>query len=619
VGDGAWAVDGDPDPDPGPGPGDITRTLTVTPPTAGSITSADGLINCPGDCSETYTGAPTVTLSATRSGSGWGRTWSSNCTVVGDTCQVTMSLNRTVSMTWADVGAPAVSWPSNAPTRANYNTTFTASASDVQTNIVEVQFSLPGIVFEDRSAPYQFKPNVDDYFSHGSTYTVTAQARDSAGNTSTATHTFTMDTTAALDAITPTTGLTRCADPFIAQPNCAQPHITAPPSFTFDAASDTTSIGCLTEDVGTQVFDVEDLEQGLTTLSCAPEVPTDTAGQPTYDGAYRTHVFVSDGLNIESYVYEWWLDRRGPTINMFEPQEGSYVKAPFTLNPTGSDQTPPFSYSCDLGSGFGSCAGTFDPPEGPKTLRVRSTDAIGNTRMIERGFIYDKTAPQVNITSGPAEGAFTESGSVAFAFSAADAVGPVTTTCKLDRGDFGACSSGSGHSVDNLNPGIHTFTLRAIDAAGHETVIERLFVVPQQANNTTIVNNTTTTTGGGAVGGAVGGQIETPAPPTAASGRAARKFSVRGGKTTVKRLILSGLARGAKIQVSCNGRGCFRGAKKYTARSSKLNLTKLFKKRKLSARARIEIRIAQPGRATRVFRYTTQKGKKQPKAQSLTV
>ena len=96
------------------------------------------------------------------------------------------------------------------------------------------------------------------------------------------------------------------------------------------------------------------------------------------------------------------------------------------------------------------------------------------------------------------------------------------------------------------------------------------------------------------------------------------KFSVRGGKTTVKRLVLSGLAGGATVEVTCKGRGCFRGTSKFTARRASLNLTSLFKKRALGARARIEIKISQPGRAARVYRYTTQKGKKQPKAEALT-
>ncbi len=114
------------------------------------------------------------------------------------------------------------------------------------------------------------------------------------------------------------------------------------------------------------------------------------------------------------------------------------------------------------------------------------------------------------------------------------------------------------------------------------------------------------------------GEPDTPRPLAAASGRVARRFAVRGGKTTVKRLTLSRLTRGATVEVSCKGRGGFRGTSKFTVRRASLKLTSLFKKRKLRARSRIEIRIAQPGRATRVFRYTTQKGKKQPKAVSLT-
>jgi hypothetical protein len=607
---------GEGDPDPGPG-GDITRTLTVTPPSTGSITTPDGLINCPGDCTESYAGG-TVTLSATRSGTGWSPGWSTNCTVVGSSCQVTMTLNRTVSMEWIDTGAPSVSWPSNTPTRANYNTTFTASATDAQTHITRVEFSLPGIVFEDASAPYQFKPNVDDYFLHGGTYVVTATARDSRGNTSTASHTFTMDTTAALDGLTTQPSVARCLAPF---DSCAQPHVAVPPTFTLDGASDTESVTCFTEIAGNQVYDFDQYRDCTPNGTYTPTIPANPEGQPPYDGAFRTYVIVHDGLNSELYIYEWTLDRRGPSINFFTPQEGSYVTAPFTLNITGSDLSPPSVYRCNFGSGFGTCTGTHDPPEGPTTLRVESEDTLGNKRMVERSFTYDKTAPAVSITGGPADGAFTESGSVTFGWSATDAVGPLTTTCKIDQGEFASCTGGNSHSLENLNPGIHRLTLRVADAAGHETVVERLFVVPQPTNSnstTTIINNSTTTTAsGGAVGGVVGGQVETPVR-LAAAARALPRWSVRGGKTQLKRLVLSGLVNGAKIQVTCKGKGCAFKKKQLTAKSAKADLTKYFKKRKLAARSRIDIRIAFGDGSVRTIRYTTQKGKKKPKVSDRT-
>ena len=612
------AVGDGPDPDPDP---TTTRTLTVTPPPdGGTVTGTmpletggtDEVIACPGDCSEEVPTGTTITLSASRAG--WEPDWE-GCTSEDDQqrCAVKLTLDKTVSLTWLDVTDPTVSFPSNAPKRANQDTVFTVNAEDHQSGMDSVYF-YPAYEtpHADYQAPYQY--DLRGTFTQGGTVTLEAEARDEHGNFATATHTFIYDASAALP-ITSDPSLTRCPDP---PDGCPQPPVAKPPKFTFERPSDMVHVGCATVDVGTQIPEVQHSGDCNAASTYTPEIPANGEGaENIYDGAYRTFIVAYDGLNREEYVYDWTLDRRGPSINLYQPMEGSFVTTPFTLNVYGSDKTPPYEYRCDFGSGFGTCGGTHDPPEGPTTLRIESEDALGNKRTLERKFIYDKTKPAVQITEGPAEGAFTDSGSVRFGFRATDAVGPLTTTCKLDQGEFGACDGPNSHSLENLNPGIHRFTLRVVDAAGHETVVDRQFVVPQATTaNTTIINNNTTnttnTTNPG--GGAVGGEAETPAP---ALGRTSRKFSVRRGKTTIKRLVLSGLARGAKIEVTCKGRGCFRKAKKYTAKKSKLNLTKLFRKRKLSAKARIDIAISQDGRTTRVFRITTQKGKKKPKLRKL--
>ena len=625
--------------DPPDLPDSYTYTLTVGTPSSGSITGTG--IDCPGDCSESFTyelgqTAPVVTLNAARDGSGWDPDWSGGCTVVGKACEVTMSRDQTVSLDWRDVGDPSISWD-NAPTRANASTRFPVDASDAQTRIVSVEFHLGGIVFEDRTFPYEFIPDEPDYFDEDGPYVVTARARDAGGNTAETTrHTFTFDSSGALASLTTNPPLTRCDNPFVDDPDCDRPLVATPPTFNWVRAHDTEAVFCLLDPMGSQFHPEGSFEDPTCTseTSDTPAIPADHSGAPSYDGVWRSVIFVRDDLNnIEEYVYEWTLDRRGPSIFLGAPQNDEVVKAPFTLSPTATDSRAGVAeVSCDPGTGsFGACFGSHDPPEGRRTVRVRAVDTLGNVRLLERSILYDKTAPQVQITEGPADGAFVDSGSVRFRFSASDAVGPMTIACKLDQGEFGACSGANSHSLDNLNPGIHRFTLRVVDAAGHETGVERLFVVPQpqSTNATTIINNSTTTTtpnttpgtaSGSVVGGTVGGQAETqPAQIAVASARVSRKFSVRSSRTTIRRLVLSKLAKGAEVQVKCKGRGCFRKAKKYKAKKSKLNLTRLFKKRKLAPRARIEIRISQRGRATRIFRYTTQKGKKQPKAQTLTV
>ena len=623
----------------------VQASLTVQRPPVGLISG--GGINCgpsanpctvdldyQRDCSPTPlpnddecdAGTPAVvTLTASGGANNFEPLWGSCDSVDGQKrCVETVEGHENVSFGWKDIGKPNMPVVT-APSRINSLSKFTASATDPETGISEMRFYIDNQLWEPGlGSPWTTSPPIGPpTHVHGSTHTLKVIAVDDYNNwssdlASAPAHTYTIDLNAAFTSFSTSPSLTRCASPYEA---CAQPHVAAPPTFTFVPPGDAIQVFCITSPANGRSLSIQQQEQlfdGDCTSGHVPPIFADSPGTPTWDGPWRTTIGVRDGLNSEEYVYEYVLDRRGPSINLFSPQEGSYVSAPFTLNITGSDQTPPSVYRCDLGSGFGSCAGTHDPPEGPTTLRIESEDALGNKRSLERHFVYDKTAPAVNITSGPAEGAFTDSGSVTFGWTATDAVGPLTTTCKIDQGEFGACSGANSHST-NLNPGIHRFTLRVADAAGHQTVVERQFVVPQATGgNTTVVNNTTAnTTTGGAVGGAAGGQVESPAP-LAAAARAVPRWSVRGGKTQVKRLVLNGLVKGAKIQVSCKGKGCAFKTKKLTAGGATADLTKLFKKRALAARSRIDIRVAFGDGSVRTIRYTTQRGKAKPKVSDRT-
>jgi uncharacterized repeat protein (TIGR02543 family) len=77
----------------------ITYSLTVAASGNGTVTSADGYINCPGTCSHSYSPNTPVTLTATPA-AGWTFTgWNGACSGTGS-CFVTMTTNLSVGATF---------------------------------------------------------------------------------------------------------------------------------------------------------------------------------------------------------------------------------------------------------------------------------------------------------------------------------------------------------------------------------------------------------------------------------------------------------------------------------------------------------------------------------------
>lgn len=74
----------------------------------------------------------------------------------------------------------------------------------------------------------------------------------------------------------------------------------------------------------------------------------------------------------------------------------------------------------------------------------------------------DTTPPDTSITSGPS--GTTESTSASFGFTSTET--PSTFECKLDAGAFASCTTPKAYS--GLAVGVHTFEVKAKDAAGNE-------------------------------------------------------------------------------------------------------------------------------------------------------
>ena len=107
---------------------------------------------------------------------------------------------------------------------------------------------------------------------------------------------------------------------------------------------------------------------------------------------------------------------------------------------------------------------------GPNTVTCTATDQAGNIGT--NSFVItvaDTTPPAVSITGGPATLVNVRTASLSFTTSEG------TTTCQLDGGAFGACSSPANYS--GLADGSHTFTMKAVDAANNSASASRSWSV----------------------------------------------------------------------------------------------------------------------------------------------
>jgi hypothetical protein len=172
-----------------------TYTLTVTKSGTGSgtVSSSVGGISCGTSCTSTALNSGTaVTLTATpASGSTFGG-WSGACSGTS-TCSITLSSNTSVGATFtlntvtppSDTMSPSVNIlaPLSGSAVSGTGVQVSASASD-NVGVAGVQFKLDGanLGTEALTAPYAISWNTTSALN--GTHTLTATARDSAGNTS---------------------------------------------------------------------------------------------------------------------------------------------------------------------------------------------------------------------------------------------------------------------------------------------------------------------------------------------------------------------------------------------------------------------------------------------------
>ena len=240
-------------------------------------------------------------------------------------------------------------------------------------------------------------------------HTVEVTATDAAGNTGTATHSWTIDTVApvvTLDSVPP------------------DPSNDATPEFAYSAEHGA-HVECTID--GTESCDAPELADGPHTVEVTA---TDAAG------------------NVGTASYSWTVDTSAPVVTLD-------VVPPDPSN----DATPTFEYSTEPGASVectidGTWGCDSELPDGPHSVEVRATDAAGNTGTASYSWTIDTVAPVVTLDSVPPDPS--NDATPEFAYSAEPGA---HVECTID----GTLSCDAPELAD----GPHTVEVRATDAAGN--------------------------------------------------------------------------------------------------------------------------------------------------------
>ena len=367
-----------------------------------------------------------------------------------------------------DTQAPTVSVTAPATgSTVSGTTTVTAAAAD-NVGVSGVQFLLDGVALgaEDVTSPYSVSWTTTTA-TNGS-HTLTARARDAAGNTTTsATTTVTVnnaDTQAPTVSITaPTTGST----------------VSGTTTVTATAADNVgvSGVQFLLDGVALGAEDVTS-PYSVSWITTTATNGSHTLTARARDAAGNTTTSATITVTVNN------ADTQAPTVSVTAPAAGSIVSATTTLTATASDNIGVVGVQFLLdgvalgtevvSSPYSVSWTTTTATNGSHTLTARARDAAGNTTVsaavsVTVNNISDIEIPTVNVTA-PIAGS-TVSGTTTVTATASDNTGIAGVQFLLDGVPLGAEDVSSPYSVSwtttTATNGSHTITARARDAAGN--------------------------------------------------------------------------------------------------------------------------------------------------------
>ena len=180
------------------------------------------------------------------------------------------------------------------------------------------------------------------------------------------------------------------------------------------------------------------------------------------DGLHTFQVRATDAAgNLgAAATYSWTIDTVAPTTTIDAGPDDPTNQTSATFEFSADE---PATFECRLDGGdWGACEPYTNLADGRHTFQVRATDAAGNPGpAASYSWTIDTVAPVTRIIAAPADPSNVSSAT--FAFSADE---DATFECRLDDGDWAACTS--PQSYTGLADRRHSFDVRATDPAGNE-------------------------------------------------------------------------------------------------------------------------------------------------------
>jgi Rieske Fe-S protein len=384
--------------------------------------------------------------------------------------------------------------------------------------------------------PVSFTPNITITAREGSN-TVVVSAEDMAGNVSSTTVSFYVDTTAPKVTITsPSEGVTYAAteialdvaaDEAISQwsysLNGADP-VSFTPNVTIAAQEGSNTVvvsaGDLVGNVGSSTvsFYVDTTAPEVTITSpsegvtyAATEIALDVAADETIaKWTYRlngadpvsftpnTRIVAREGTNtvvvsaedtagnIGTSTASFYVDTTAPTVTIISPEENvTYATAEIVLNATADEAIAKWTYrlnGTDLVSFTPNT--TITAHEGNNTLVVFAEDLVGNIGNSTVSFFVDTTPPEITIIS-PEDGVTYETTTVDLEYS----INEPTRWVNYTLDGAGNVTISGNTTLEKLSNGPHNLTIYAEDLAGNigsNAVVFGVYAIAPTISNITI-------------------------------------------------------------------------------------------------------------------------------------
>lgn len=319
-----------------------------------------------------------------------------------------------------------------------------APGSLISDDVVTAQFSVQdanavtSMCAVDATEPAECDESFTTAQLNDGVHAFTVRAEDAAGNVSSASVSFIVDTQP------PDTSI-----------NSSLPRVTSSTTIALTVSSSEadSTIQCRIDDGGwtpiSGQFVAPDLPDGAHEFEC---IATDAAGN----------------VDMTPSSIQTIIDSTPPTISVSNPSAGGFVltqRPSFNFSAIDANELMLVRCSVD-GDSEVPCLSPWQPPRlspGQHSLRIRAADTAGNERELTRSFsvvIVDNEAPETYLTGYP--GPLTETAGP-FTFESNEEV--VDFECAFDAGNYSPCVSGFTGSP--LTLGQHTFKVRARDELGN--------------------------------------------------------------------------------------------------------------------------------------------------------